>query len=490
MTEPELRFGTAGIRGILGDGPGTMNRSLVVRVTYGLVRHLLSISGAKERGIVVARDARRLSDVFQDDVASVASGMGMPVFYMEGPQPTPLLAFAVKELGAAAGVVITASHNPPEYNGYKVYWQNGAQIIPPIDSAILAAIEQAPPASAIPRAREWRRVDLEETYLDAVAGLTFLSGADKIRIAYTALHGCGQKLFLEALSRQGLDDVHPVAEQAEPDGAFPTVRFPNPEEPGSMDHVIALAQERDCDIALAHDPDADRLGAAVRDRRGDYVTLNGNEIGVLLAHHILNHTRAKKPLVVSTIVSSRMLSEMARRLGVRYEDTLTGFKWIANAALRIEAEERCQFVYGFEEALGYAIGTVVRDKDGIGAGLVLAEMAASLKSSGKTLLDELASLHGRYGYFATRQKSLADVASEDVVARLERWRKPAAHREGVLVYDLDEGGRVAVRPSGTEPKLKFYLEVVEPFAEHAPARAKARLDALERAFLGAATGVG
>ncbi|HXV59539.1 MAG TPA: phospho-sugar mutase, partial [Vicinamibacteria bacterium] len=479
MTEPELRFGTAGIRGILGDGPGKMNRSLVVRVTYGLVRHLLSIPGAKERGIVIARDARRLSDVFQEDVASVASGMGMPVYYMEGPQPTPLLAFAVKELGAAGGIVITASHNPPEYNGYKVYWQNGAQIIPPVDSAILAEIDRAPAVSAIPRARQWTRVDLQEAYLDAVAGLTFLSSAGEIHIAYTALHGCGQKLFVEALSRHGLHDVHPVAEQAEPDGTFPTVRFPNPEEPGSMDRVIALAREKECDIALAHDPDADRLGAAVRDRRGDYVTLNGNEIGVLLAHHVLSHTREKRPLVVSTIVSSRMLAEMARELGVRYEDTLTGFKWIANVALRIEAEERCQFVYGYEEALGYAVGTVVRDKDGIGAGLVLAEMAASLKSEGKTLLDELDALYSRYGYFATRQKSLVDVASEDVVGRLERWRRPTARLEDVLVYDCDDGGRVAVRPSGTEPKLKFYLEVVEPFDEHARARAKARLDALE-----------
>lgn len=286
-----------------------------------------------------------------------------------------------------------------------------------------------------------------------------------------------------------------MAAQAEPDPDFPTLPFPNPEVPGAMDQVLAEAEKNDCDLVLAHDPDADRLGAAVRRAKGDYVVLNGNEIGALLASHVLAHTRAKAPLVVSTVVSSRLVQRIAEARGARYADALTGFKWIANEAMRIERAEKRQLVLGCEEALGYTVGSVVRDKDGIGAGLTLAEMAVALKLRGETLLDELARLRERHGHFVSRQRSVTLEGSagakeiDEAMRRLRRkplWRIGAEHvaaiwdladgsyrrsdgshetrdrlRGNVFVYDLDDGGRIAVRPSGTEPKLKLYLEVVE-----------------------------
>jgi phosphomannomutase len=497
----EPRFGTAGIRALLGAGESRMNRALVIRVTHGLVRHLLdAIPGARERGVAIGRDGRKLSDVFQRDAAAVAAALGVRVHLVEGPNPTPLLAFSVRHLGAAAGIMVTASHNPPRYNGYKVYWENGAQIVPPVDASIAAAIDASPGASEIPRAEGSDRVRaaaVEESYLEALSSLVLTPSVDAgaLRVAYTALHGCGQTIFAEAMRRRGFVRLHPVPEQAEPDPDFPTVSFPNPEEPGALDRLLETARDNDCHLALAHDPDADRLGAAVRKRRGEYVVLNGNEIGVLLAHHVLSHTKATRPLVVSTVVSSRMLSRMAAALGVRYQDTLTGFKWIANEAMRIEAEEGNRFVLGYEEALGYTVGTIVRDKDGIGSGLVLAEMAAGLHAVGKTLLDALEELRRRHGLFASRQKSVTLEGASGALQMSEALKKLGRDRPGaieldrghLLVYDLEDGGRIAVRPSGTEPKIKFYLEVVEPYddPETAKERAARRLAALEKELLSA-----
>ncbi len=506
-----LLFGTAGIRGILGAGESRMNRSLVIRVTHGLALHAIeSVPRARERGIAIARDGRRLSDVFQKDAAAVLAAHGIAVHWIEGPSPTPLLAFAVRHLGAAAGIMITASHNPPPYNGYKVYWENGAQIVPPLDEEIAARIEEAPGASAIPRLEPsplLRRLPaIDDAYLTALPPR--VNADPSLRIAYTALHGCGQRLFLEAAKRRGFASVFPVPEQAEPDPLFPTVAFPNPEEPGALDRLLEIARANECDVALAHDPDADRLGAAVRRGASDYVVLNGNELGVLLARHVLSHTREAKPLVVSTVVSSRMLSTMASAFGARYLDTLTGFKWIANEAMRVEREEGVRFVFGYEEALGYTVGTVVRDKDGIGAGLALAEMAAELRARGKTLLDALSELWREHGYFASRQRSLTLDGVEgarrigEAMAGLRRERRTRFgdetvrsfhdRRDGnVLLYDLMDGGRAAIRPSGTEPKIKFYLEVVEPYDDPALARERAssRLAALETELL-SASGLG
>jgi phosphomannomutase len=391
-----------------------------------------------------------------------------------------------------------------------VYWENGAQIVPPVDEGIAARIEEAPGASGIPRVESSPLVrahpSIGEAYLAALPPR--VNADPTLRIAYTALHGCGQALFLEALKRRGFENVYPVPDQAKPDPAFPGVAFPNPEEPGALDRLLAVGKAHDCDLALAHDPDADRLAAAVRRGPGDFAVLNGNELGVVLAHHVLSHTREEKPLVVSTLVSSRMLSKMAATLGVRYLDTLTGFKWIANESMRLEAEEGVRFVYGYEEALGYTVGTVVRDKDGIGAGLALAEMAAELRAQGRTILDVLRELRQRYGYFASRQRSLTLEGAEGasrIGRAMDRLRSEARPRlggervrsfhdrrdENVLLYDLEDGGRVAVRPSGTEPKIKFYFEVVEPggAAGESRERASRRLAALEE-YLLAASGLG
>ncbi len=487
-----LKFGTAGLRGLMGAGEFRMNRATVLRATCGLVRYLLeSTPDAAQRGLVIGRDGRHGSKVFQRDVAAVARAHGVRVHWIEGPTPTPLTAFGVLRLNAAAGVVVTASHNPPAYNGYKVFWGNGAQIIPPHDQNIAKAIGASPPARDVPQQhrsptdQEGRDArELPKAYVSALDTLWYAPSVSLVglKVAYTAMHGVGEPLFREVLTRRGLTDLFVVQAQATPDGDFPTVAFPNPEEPGALDLVLALAREQGCDLVLAHDPDADRLGVAVRDDAGEYRVLTGNEIGVLLGYHVLRHTSGPERLVVSTLVSSRQLIEMATAMGANATETLTGFKWIANEALRLEGEGR-RFVFGYEEALGYCCGTVVRDKDGIGAGLVLTEMAAEYRARGKTLLDALAEIRTRFGVFVSESKSVtltnAPDRIEGAMARLRASTSTAfgdaviteredlmqaadlRRRGNVLRFELADGGRVAVRPSGTEPKIKFYLETRE-----------------------------
>ena len=522
-----LEFGTAGLRGLIGPGETRMNRSVVIRATYGLVRHLLAVTpGAAARGVVIGRDGRRMSDVFQQDAAAVCAALGVKVHWLEGTTPTPVAAFAVRHLGAAAGVVVTASHNPPDYNGYKVYWGNGAQIVPPIDAGIASEIAAAPEAKAAPRAAlgEARaaglivQAEVEEAYLAALGALTFTPGAPvgALVVAYSALHGVGERVLRRAFAARGLTELHSVPEQAAPDGAFPTVAFPNPEEPGALDLVLALADRVAADVVLVNDPDADRLGVAVRGPQG-MVTLSGNEIGVLLADHVMRHDAPgdARRLFVTTLVSSQMLAKMAADRGARYAETLTGFKWIANRAMALEAQDDLRFAFGYEEALGYTVGTVVRDKDGIGAALVMAELAAGLKAEGRTLLDRLAELWRAHGLFVSRQKSVT-LPGRDGVAQirgamarlraaglgavpeaLELWDLAAERRTfadgrveavpgwsgDVLIFGLPGGGRASARPIGTEPKVKLYLEVVERLGADEPvgvarARGEARLDAL------------
>lgn len=499
-----LAFGTAGLRGLYGAGETRMNRATVVRATSGLVTHVLDVvPDAAEKGIVIGRDGRHGSEALARDAAAVCAARGVKVWWLEGTTPTPVVAFGVKHLSAAAGIVVTASHNPPEYNGYKVYFDNGAQIIPPTDAAIAAAIAAAPASKDIPRAPDSPNIvardDLREAYLGALEALRFSPSAEvsAVSIAYSAMHGVGQPLLLEALRRRGFVDVEPVAEQGTPDGDFPTVRFPNPEEPGALDLVLALARAKRSDIVLVNDPDADRLGVAVR-VNDDYRVLSGNEIGVLLAHHVLAHDLegGERRLFVTTVVSSQRLRAMAAAAGVAYAETLTGFKWIANRAMALEERDGVRFAFGYEEALGYTVGTVVRDKDGIGAALVMAELAAVEKARGRTLADTLADLDENHGAYVGRQKSITlpgkdgaariaeamatlrastiSTVGEETVAETIDFLQVEGPRSNVLSYDLEGGGRVSVRPSGTEPKLKLYLEIVES----EPARATARLDAI------------
>jgi phosphomannomutase len=531
-----LEFGTAGLRGRVEAGLARMNRLVVMKATRGLGAHLLD-EGARggpdprQRGVALGFDGRRASRQFAEDAAAVLAGLGIPVHLFPDPVPTPLVSFAVPRLGTVAGVVITASHNPPDDNGYKVYLASGAQIAPPADTAIAGHIAVAPRLDAIERktpaeaaaAGLRRLVDtadhaVEEAYLDGLARAA-LHGAEStpLPIAYTALHGVGHRLVVRALTRSGFEGVASVPSQSDPDGAFPTVRFPNPEEPGAMERVLALAAETGAELVLANDPDADRLAAAVpAPGAGGYRMLSGNEIGVLLADDAIEHadTGCRRKLVVTTVVSSSLLARIARDRGVAFRETLTGFKWIARAALEGEAEGQA-FVFGYEEALGYTVGPLVRDKDGIGAALRLAELARFLKGRGQTLLgrmDELLVAHGLFhpiqwsvslpglegrgqigaAMEALRSRPLERIGQSPVVRVLDgaageetvdgQRREVELPRSELVTFQAADGARLTARPSGTEPRIKFYLELVgqaDTPADVAPARARLEEDGQE-----------
>ncbi|MFY2561344.1 phospho-sugar mutase [Corallococcus terminator] len=521
----DLEFGTAGLRGVLGAGPNRMNRAVVRRTTAGLARYLKEhVPDAATRGVVVGRDARKLSAELAEDTAAVLAAEGIPAHVFSPPVPTPLTAYACLHLNAAAAIMVTASHNPPEYNGYKVYWGNGAQIIPPHDTGIAAAIAKVEPANRVPlltvaQAREqglWRDIpdSLGEDYLRAILGLrVHKKGSDTLSIVYTAMHGVGGVWAERALRDAGFPRFTPVAEQQMPDGRFPTVRFPNPEEPGAMDLSRATAERVKADLVLANDPDADRLAVMVREAGGGLRMLTGNEVGVLLGHYLLTQgTKHGRPYVVTTIVSSTQLGDIARSLGAAYDEVLTGFKWIANRALEREHAEAFQFVFGYEEALGYTAGTVTRDKDGVGAALVMADLAAWCESRGTTVLGYLEEIQRQHGLYvgAQRNVTLPGAAGAQVIRGImDAFRaRPPSHvgteavravldyqrgvnglpPSNVLALELEGGGRVTLRPSGTEPKIKYYFErketptAGEPLAQ-ARARAEARLASFIDAFI-------
>jgi phosphomannomutase len=541
----KLEFGTAGLRGVLGAGPNRMNRVVVIRTTAGLCAYLRAqVPDAAERGVVIAYDARRKSREFAEDAAAVCAGAGLKAYLLPDLAPTPLLAFAVKDLGAAAGVMVTASHNPPEYNGFKVYWGNGAQIVPPHDDGIAAAIDAVDSLIKVPRPilKEARLkglvvdppAELESRYLAALAAQARHAGiGTDLTIVYTPLHGVGDRLARQALAQAGFKNVHSVPQQAVPDGSFPTVSFPNPEEKGALDLALALAEETDADLVLANDPDADRLAVAARDEGGGWVPLTGNEVGALFGYYLLvdDPKPAADRLVITTIVSSPLLGAMARDLGVRCEEVLTGFKWIANRALEIEQQTGARFVFGYEEALGYTVGDVVRDKDGVGAAAVFAELAAYYGvSHGRSVLQQLDEIYRRFGLYASGQhnetiKGLGGAAKIraimdgfrahppaaidgiDVVAITdleagERLDRVEGTRErlslpssNVIVYGLADGSRITLRPSGTEPKIKYYFDVRETVARDEPmsaarTRATDKLATLMKAFVALATQLG
>ncbi len=496
-----LEFGTAGLRGLMGAGPARMNRVTVMRTTAGLCAWLeRQVPDVAARGICIGRDARVQSDVFAEDAIEIALGAGIPVWTFSSVVPTPVLAFSVLQLGAGGGVMITASHNPPEYNGYKVFWENGAQIIPPNDVGIAREIELALPAHQLPRTSMTegrqcgllRDIDhLVAAYVELVAAAARRSGERSgVRVAYTALHGVAEATTRDLLSRFDFCELQSVIEQATPDGRFPTVAFPNPEEPGAMDEVLALGQAIDADLVIANDPDGDRLAVSVL-HGGAFEPLSGNDIGILLADDLLEgHAELAKPLVISTVVSSPMLGPVAASHGATWEQTLTGHKWIQNRALELEAEGY-QYVFGYEEALGYAPLSSIRDKDGMSSALFIIDLASRAKARGKTLIDELESLWEAHGTFrsmqltrrfegpdaqkqmaslieALRQKPPTEIGGRTVTAMIDLGRQvkwtPTAEtphdrlaRSEVLIFELDGGHRVMVRPSGTEPKLKWYL---------------------------------
>ncbi|WP_060881512.1 phospho-sugar mutase [Streptomyces scabiei] len=482
-----LQFGTAGLRGELGAGPMRMNRSVVIRAAAGLAAYL-NQQGAGGGLVVIGYDPRHKSADFARATAAVMTGAGLRAAVLPRPLPTPVLAFAIRHLGAVAGVEVTASHNPPRDNGYKVYLGDGSQIVPPADAGIAAEIDAVRSLDDVPRPDAgWDTLDdsVLDAYLARTDAVLSPGSPRAARTVYTAMHGVGKDTLLAAFARAGFPEPVLVAEQAEPDPDFPTVAFPNPEEPGAMDLAFAKARETDPDLIVANDPDADRCAAAVRDG-ADWRMLRGDEVGALLASHLV--ARGVQGTFAESIVSSSLLGRIAEKAGLPYEETLTGFKWIA----RVEGLR-----YGYEEALGYCVDPEgVRDKDGITAALLITELASRLKEEGRTLLDLLDDIAVEHGLHATDQLSVR-VEDLSVIARaMERLReRPPTALAGLTVttaedltrgtdrlpptdglrYTLD-GARVIVRPSGTEPKLKCYLEVVVPVAVHAglpAARAKA-----------------
>ena len=530
-----LQFGTAGLRGALGPGPNRMNRVLVRTVSAGLGEYLLRVvPEVREQGVVVGFDGRKNSRLFAEDTAAVLGGMGIVVHLFEDVSPTPETAHAVTFLGAAAGVMVTASHNPPADNGYKVYWGNGAQIIPPHDGGISDAIDAVSSVyvgdfEALQAGGVIRDIpgEVREVYMKQVLALR-VHPTSPLQVVYTAMHGVGSELIGHVFARAGHTGLHYVEEQRHPDPAFPTVAFPNPEEPGALDLSKARADALGADVIIANDPDADRLAVAVPDGAGGWRQLSGNQVGCLLAEDLLTHGeqwKGGRRLVATTIVSSNLLSVIAEAHDVDYAETLTGFKWIANRAIAHDAAGG-HFVIGYEEALGYSVGPVVRDKDGVSAALLLCDLAARCKAQGRTLLDALEDLHRRYGLYASRQHSLTLPGEEgatrirEILASL-RADPPTAFagsavvrrsdilsgeafdvRTGehstidlpssnVLGWWLDDGSRILARPSGTEPKVKFYFETRIALAQsttvaQAEEAAEARLSELEQAFLAAA----
>ncbi|MCL3862628.1 phospho-sugar mutase [Actinotalea sp. K2] len=516
-----LEFGTAGLRGALGGGPHRMNRAVVIRAAAGLVRYLREaldlpaepgdrVDGEGPR-VVIGYDARFNSEVFARDTAAVVTGAGGHALLLPSPLPTPVLAFAVRHLGADAGVMVTASHNPPEDNGYKVYLGGrvvtdsgqGAQIVTPYDAAIAAHIARVVSVASVPRTSGgWTLLGQEvlEAYLASVAALEE-PGPRDLRIVYTPLHGVGGSTFERVLRGAGFTDLHVVPEQAVPDPRFPTVAFPNPEEPGAIDLALALAREVGADLVLANDPDADRCAAAVRDPRAavagapsgpttavadGWRMLHGDEVGALLGEYVARRAtpagsspQGHAGVLASSIVSSRLLARIAAAHGLTHRSTLTGFKWIS----RVEG-----LAFGYEEALGYCVDPLrVRDKDGLSAALLLAQLAARTHAEGRTLLDLLDDLALEHGLHLTDQLSARFADLDQIPATMARVRaEPPATLAGSPVVELTDlaqgsvdgpeglpatdglrlisadGTRVVVRPSGTEPKVKCYLEVIVP----------------------------
>ena len=477
-----LEFGTAGLRGALGAGPARMNRVVVIRAAAGLTAYLQQQLGRRDVTVVIGYDARHNSDVFARDTAAVVEGAGGRAMILPHPLPTPVLAFMIRHLGADAGVMVTASHNPPQDNGYKVYLGDGSQIVAPVDAHISAAIERFPRAADVPLAQDgWQTLDddVVDDYVDAVVKVTSPDGPRDVTIVHTALHGVGSAVLRTAFDRAGFPAPISVAEQQQPDPEFSTVSFPNPEEPGAIDLALALAESTDADLVIANDPDADRCAVAVP-RADGWRMLRGDEVGALLGAYLLRRGLPKDSVVANSIVSSRLLAAMAAAAGVAHAETLTGFKWISRVP---------NLGYGYEEALGYCVDPgAVRDKDGISAALLIAEFAAQLKAAGSSLDAVLAQLAATHGTYATDSFSVrvADLSLIDTI--MQRLRElPVDTLAGRAVTRRDDlaqgaGGlppteglrwyladdtRIIARPSGTEPKLKVYLEAVDADPEQA-----------------------
>lgn len=473
-----LGFGTAGLRGELGAGPNRMNRVLVAQAAVGIARYLKA--NFDDPSCVIGFDARKNSDVFAKDSAEILSGLGVRAYLFDSLVATPIVAFAVRELGCSAGIMVTASHNPPADNGYKVFDHTGSQIIPPMDALIAKEIDKFANhelISDLERSNHYSGVpgNISVDYLQGVSGLLNRhSDRKSIKIVYSAMHGVGSEFIERIFEISGLDPLIQVKAQQVPDGSFPTVSFPNPEEPGAMDLSMETAKAANADLVMANDPDADRLCVAYRDASGNYVQLTGDELGLLLAEELAGRAQREgvSGSLACSIVSASAIGKVAEHYGLGFSQTLTGFKWVGRVP---------NLIFGYEEALGYCVDSKrVRDKDGLSAALVVADIATTLATQGYTIGDQLEKLAERYGYFATGQISfrVKDLSIiEKLMARLRATPQTELAGQAVsftdfqagwgeypgtdaIQFDLADGRRVIVRPSGTEPKLKCYLQAV------------------------------
>lgn len=467
-----LQFGTAGLRGALGAGPNRMNRVIVAQAAAGLAAYLLEhAADGRAPSVVVGYDARHNSDVFARDTAEIMEGAGVHAFLLPTHLPTPVLAFAIRHLGCSAGVMVTASHNPPQDNGYKVYLEDSSQIVPPADAEISDAIDAVGRVDEMPRSEAYETLgpEVAEAYVEAVVALPGDGPRDVVAV-YTPMHGVGRDTLVEAVARAGFPALHVVPAQGDPDPDFPTVVFPNPEEPGAMDLALKLASEVGADIIVANDPDADRCAVGVRDGES-YRMLSGDQVGALLADFLL--ARGVTGTYAASIVSSDLLGRQAAAHDQPWEQTLTGFKWIGKIPT---------LAFGYEEALGYSVAPdIARDKDGVSAIITVLELAAQLKAEGRSLIDQLDDIYRQHGLHATAQLSVR-VEDLSIISRaMDVLRtSPPAVLGGLAVTSVDDlaegyhglpptdgirlgldgGARIICRPSGTEPKLKCYVEVV------------------------------
>ena len=515
----DLEFGTAGLRGVIGIGTNRMNKYTVTKATQGLANYIIKNCG-QNRGVAIAYDSRRMSKEFSEETALCLNANGIKTYRFEDVRPTPELSFAVRKLGCISGIVITASHNPPEYNGYKVYWEDGAQIVEPIDKDIINEVGNIKDFSTIKTMNKEEAVsqglyntigkEIDDNYIAELKKLIVNQKAIKemqneIKIVYTPLHGTGGMLVERILREMGFENVYVVKEQEKPDGRFPTVSYPNPEDPKAFELAMKLAKEVDADIVLANDPDADRLGMYAKDSKTEeYIQFNGNMTGNLIAEYILSQKKENGALpengaIIKTIVSSNMTEAIANEYGVKLFATLTGFKNIAKIIRRFEEDKSYECLYSYEESYGCIIGTHARDKDGIVAVMTLCEAAAYYKMQGMTLWDQMQEMYKKYGYYKEKQMSITlkgvegaqeiktmmenmrnnpekEIAGLKVISFGDYQKQEITHENGareatglpksnVLYFELEKNAWVCVRPSGTEPKIKFYMGVCENSAE-------------------------
>ena len=529
----ELEFGTAGLRGVIGMGTNRMNKYTVGKATQGLANFIIK-KGVQEKGVVISYDSRKMSPEFSKLTALTLNANGIKTYIMDRLRPVPELSFAVRELKATAGVMITASHNPPKYNGYKVYWEDGAQIVPPNDKDIITEVRAIKDYAEIKTISEEEAKEkglynvigkeIDDRYIEelkkCVLNPEIIKEQGKnLKIVYTPLHGAGNEMVQRILKELGFENVYVVPEQEKPDGNFPTVSYPNPEDPNAFKLALELAKEKDADVVLATDPDSDRLGIYAKDTKtGEYKNYTGNMSALLIAEYEISQKKEKgilpkNGMIIKTIVSTNLTDAVAKEYDLELVEVLTGFKYIGEVMRKAEEKNDKKYIFGFEESYGCLIGTYARDKDGVGAVMALCEAAAYYKSKGLTLWDQMINIYEKYGYYKEGQVSIVlegadgaekikemmtamrnkniDKIGEYKVLEFRDYNKnmiknmqtgetkeTGLPKSNVLYYDLENNSWCCVRPSGTEPKIKLYMGIKADSME----KAEKKLEELKQAM--------